>query len=219
MLSAQKLARSASAFSIVRVTDRALLLGALAVIGLCLGLLAWFAWPIHRYLLQVYAVVVLLLALRAAPPIARYLAGTSGAYRAVSYVLILGVVAGHFTLQKRTFYPFVVWDIFCAVSEQETVFCRELIGTTASQKKVRLLVEQLYPSIIQFDLPPHDEPQRLDLLVAAMAKTYNSLHPADPLREVDLMLMAVKLHPPAGESRQPSCEFLQRFDLSPGPSS
>ncbi len=201
------------------MTSRALLFGALAVIGVCLALLTWLAWPIHRYLLQVYAVAALLLALRASPPVARYLATAPVGYRAVLYALILGVVAGHFSLQKRSYYPFVVWDIFCAVSEQETVFCRELIGTTASEKKVRLLVEQIYPSIIQFDLPPRDQPEQLDLLVAAMAKTYNAHHPADPLREVDLMLMAVKLHPPTGESRQPSCEFLQRFDLSPGPSS
>ncbi len=202
------------------VTPRVLvLLASLALIAVCLALFTWLAWPIHRYLLQVYAVVALLIALRAAPPMARHLAGMPAVHRAIIYGLILAVVAGHFTLQQKRYFPFVVWDIFCAVSEQETVFCRELIGTTASQKKVRLLVEQLYPSIIQFDLPPRDQPDKLDLLVSALARTYNQQHPADPLREVDLMLMAVKLHPPAGESRQPSCEFLQRFDLSPGPSS
>jgi hypothetical protein len=200
------------------VPPRAPLLAALVIL-LCLAAFTWFAWPIHRYILQVYAVIALLIALRTAPPIARYLAGTPAAYRSIIYVMILAVVAGHFTLQQKRYYPFVVWDIFCAVNEQETVFCRELIGTTASQKKVRLLVEQLYPSIIQFDLPPRDQPGKLDLLVSAMARTYNAQHPADPLREIDLMLVAVKLHPPPGQTRQPSCEFLQRFDLSPDPSS
>ena len=47
-----------------------------------------------------------------------------------------------------------------------------------------------------------------------------NLPPADPVREVDLMLMAVKLHLPPGQSRtQPSCELLHRFDLSPARSS
>jgi hypothetical protein len=162
----------------------------------------------------------MLIALRPAPPVARWLAATPVAHRFIVYALLLAVVAGHFTLSTRRFFPFVAWDIFSSVSEQETVFCRELIGTTASQKKVRLLAEQLYPSIIQFDLPPSTQSAKLDRLVAAMAKTYDAQHAADPLREVDLMLMAVKLHQPPGQPRsQPSCELLQRFDLSPGPSS
>jgi hypothetical protein len=193
---------------------------AAAVIVGCLAALTYFTWQIHRYVFQIFAVAAVLVALHTAPPISRWLAGTPVAHRAVLYLLLAAVVAGHFTLQQRSYFPFVVWDIFSAVSNQETVFCRELVGTTASDKKVRLLVEQLYPSIIQFDLPPDTEPGKLDLLVSAMAKTYNTQHAADPLREVDLMLMAVKLHPPPGQPRsQPSCELLQRFDLSLGRSS
>ncbi len=191
-----------------------------AVILACLALLTFFFWPIRGVLFQVYALAGILLALQHAPPVARWLAATPVAHRLIVYALILAVVAGHFTLSTRRFFPFVAWDIFSSVSEQETVFCRELIGTTASQKQVRLLVEQLYPSIIQFDLPPSTQSANLDLLVSAMARTYDAHHPADPLREVDLMLMAVKLHPPPGQThRQPSCELLQRFDLSPGRSS
>ena len=201
------------------MTSRVLPLAALGVLVGCLALLTWFTWPIHRYVFQVYAVVALLIAMGTVPPIARHLAVMPLAHRGILYLLIVAVVAGHFTLQQKRFFPFVVWDIFAAVGKQETVFCRELIGTTASQKKVRLLVEQLYPSIVQFDLPPRDQPGNLDLLVSAMARNYNARHPADPLREIDLMLMAVKLHPPPGQIRQPSCELLQRFDLSPGPSS
>jgi hypothetical protein len=60
----------------------------------------------------------------------------------------------------------------------------------------------------------------MDRLVAAVAAEYNRQHAADPVREVDLMLMAVKLHLPPGQLRsQPSCELLHRFDLSPAPSS
>jgi hypothetical protein len=202
--------------------DRASLLPAvsIAVIVTCLAALTWELWPIHGLVFQVCALMALLAAFRACPPIARWLAGTPIAHRAVCYVLLAAVAAGHFSLSTRRWYPFVAWDIFSSVSEQETVFCRELIGTTESQKQVRLLVEQLYPSIIQFDLPLSDQPANLDLLVAAMAKTYDAGHPADPLRHIDLMLMAVKLHPPLTQTRsQPSCELLQRFDLSSGPSS
>lgn len=193
---------------------------AFAVVAGCLAALTYFTWPIHRYVFQIFAVAVILAVLHAAPPIRRWLAGTPVAHRAVLYLLLAAVVAGHFTLQQRRYFPFVVWDIFSSVSDQETVFCRELIGKTASDKQVRLLVEQLYPSIIQFDLPSDKEPAKMDRLVAAMAKTYNAQHPSDPLREIDLMLMAVKVHHPPEETRsQPSCELLQRFDLSPAPSS
>jgi hypothetical protein len=192
----------------------------LAVILVCLALLTFFFWPVHGVLFEIYVLAAIFLALRRAPPVARWLAATPAAHRLVVYALIVAVVAGHFTFSTRRFFPFVAWNIFAAVSEQETVFCRELIGTTASQKQVRLLVEQLYPSIVQFDLPPSGQSAKLDLLVSAMARTYNAHHADDPLREVDLMLMAVKLHPPPGQTHsQPSCELLQRFDLSPGRSS
>ena len=77
-----------------------------------------------------------------------------------------------------------------------------------------------FPSIVQFDLPAHDEPLKMERLVTVLAAEYNRHHAADPVREVDLMMMAVKLHLPPGQLRsQPSCELLQRFDLSPAPSS
>lgn len=194
--------------------------GALAIIVICLSALSYYTWPIHRYVFQIFAVAAVLIALHTSPPIARWLAATPAAHRAVLYLLLAGVLVGHFTLQQRRYFPFVVWDIFSSVSEQDTVFCREIIGTTASDKKIRLLAEQLYPSIVQFDLPSDKEPAKMNKLVDAMVKTYNAQHPADPVREVDLMLMAVKVHLPSGETRsQPSCELLQRFDLSPDPSS
>ncbi len=193
---------------------------AVAVIVVCFAALTVYFWPVWRYVLQIYAVAAVLVALRAAPPMARWLASIPVAHRSVSYVLLAAVVAGHFTLQQKRYYPFVVWDIFSAVGEQETVFCRELVGTTATGKQVRLLVEQLFPSIIQFDLPPDSQPEAMNRLVAALVQQYNAHHADDPVREVDLMLLAVKLHLPPGQTRsQPSCELLQRFDLSPEHSS
>jgi hypothetical protein len=192
---------------------------ATAVIAVCLVVLTWCFWPIHGVLLQLYALIAIFIAFRAAPPVDRWLRAQPLAHRAIFYLLLGAVVAGQFTLSTRKFYPFVAWDIFSSVSNQETVFCRELVGTTAAGRPVRLLVEQLFPSIIQFDLPPDTEPEAMERLVAALARQYNAAHANDPVREVDLMLLAVKLHPPPGETRQPSCELLQRFDLSPEHSS
>jgi hypothetical protein len=190
-----------------------------AVIVVCLAVLTWCFWPIHGVLLQLYALIAIFIALRSAPPVASWLRALPLAHRAVFYLVLGAVAVGHFTLSTRKFYPFVAWDIFSSVSNQETVFCRELVGTTAAGRPVRLLVEQLFPSIIQFDLPPDTKPEAMERLVAALANEYNAQHASDPVRKVDLMLLAVKLHPPAGETRQPSCELLQRFELSPAHSS
>jgi len=194
---------------------------AIAVIVACAVAVTYFYWGIHGLILQIYAVTALFIAFRSAPPVVRWLAGLPLIHRTILYVLLTAVAAGHlFSFSTRTYFPFVAWDIFAAVSEQETVFCRELVGTTADGKPVRLLVEQLFPSVVQFDLPSKDEPEKMNSLVAALAKAYNARHAADPVREIDLMLMAVKLHPPPGQSHsQPSCELLQRYDISSAPSS
>jgi hypothetical protein len=193
---------------------------AIAVIVACAVTVTYFYWGIRGLILQIYAVTALFIAFRSAPPLVRWLAGLPLIHRSILYALLAAVVAGHFSLSTRRYYPFVAWDIFSAVSEQETVFCRELVGTTADGKSVRLLVEQLFPSVVQFDLPSKDEPEQMNSLVAALAKAYNARHAADPVREIDLMLMAVKLHPPPGQSHsQPSCELLQRYDISSAPSS
>ena len=88
---------------------------------------------------QPHALAALFVALRSAPPLARWLAATPPIHRMVLYVLLGATVAGHFTLSTRKYFPFVAWDIFSSVSEQETVFCRELVGTTATGQRVRLL--------------------------------------------------------------------------------
>ena len=194
--------------------------GAIAVIAVCGAAITWYFWPIRGVVFQIYALAAIFIAFHACPPITRWLASTPIVHRIVLYTMLAAMVAGHFTLSKTKYFPFVAWDIFSVVSEQETVFCRELIGTTASGKQIRLVVEQLFPSIVQFDLPPDNEPEKMDRLVAALATEYNAHHAADPVREVDLMLMAVKLHLPAGQSHtQPSCELRHRYDLSPAPSS
>jgi hypothetical protein len=145
------------------------------------------------------------------------------AHRVIFGLLIGAMILGHYTLNGRTFFPFVVWEIFPFVHEGDPVTCREYIATTAGGTKVRLLVEQQFPSIVQVDpLDALDDPNlyppgTTEQLARALARAYNERHAADPVQQVDLFVMAVPLHPPAGETRtQPSCELLKHFDLSSG---
>lgn len=169
---------------------------------------------------QAYAVIAMLLGFRYWPPMARWVIRMPVAHRVVFGLLIAAMIFGHLTVRSRAYYPFITWCIFPVVREDDPVTCRELIATTASGRKVRLLVEQLFPSIVQIyslEDSRYDPPSIMEDLVRAMAKVYNEHHANDPVRHVDLMVMAVKLHPPANESRAyPSCEFLKRYDISSG---
>jgi hypothetical protein len=165
--------------------------------------------------------IVLLIILRAFcywPPFVRWLGRMPVPHRVVFGLLIAGVIYGHYTLDGRTRYPFIVWEIFGVPRHDDPVECRELIATTADGKQVRLLVEQLFPSIIQFNLPLDkngDPLPTMEPLVHAMAKIYNQLHPDDPVRQVDLVVMGVQLHPSPDESRhEPSCELLKHYAIS-----
>jgi hypothetical protein len=152
------------------------------------------------------------------PPMVRWVTSMPGFHRAVFALLIGGMIIGHYTLESRRFYPYVPWFIFPTVREDDPVTCREFIATTASGKKVRLIVEQLFPSIVQIyplDDPTHYSDAQLDALARALATAYNKSHATDPVHHVELVVMAVKLHPPAGESRaQPSCQLLKRYEIS-----
>jgi len=188
-----------------------------AIIGLCIALIIWmvsFAVPL-KLAGQAYLLIVILLAYRYWPPMIRWVASMPVAHRAVFGLLVGGMVLGHYTLNGRTYFPFVVWEIFPFVHEDDPVTCREFIATTASGAKVRLLVEQLFPSIVQVNPLDSYSPEATEHLARALAKIYNERHTDDPVRQVELMVMAVKLHPPANESRaQPSCELLKRYNIS-----
>jgi hypothetical protein len=196
-----------------------------AIIAFCIGTIIYmvsFAVPL-RLAGQAYLMLAILLAYRYWPPMIRLVASMPVPHRVIFGVLIGGMICGHYTLNGRTYFPFVAWEIFPFVNETDPVTCREFIATTESQKQVRLLVEQLFPSIVQIDPiealdnPKFYPPGTTEQLARALAKVYNELHPDDPVRQVDLFVMAVHLHPPANESRsQPSCEFLQRYDISSG---
>jgi hypothetical protein len=166
---------------------------------------------------QLALLLFLLRALCYWPPMIRWVASMPVVHRAVFGVLIGGMILGHYTLNGRTYFPFVVWEIFPFAHEGNPVTCREFIATTANGHKVRLLVEQLFPSIVQIDPLDSYSPETTEHLARALARAYNDHHAGDPVRRVELMLMAVQLHPPAGESRaQPSCELLKRYDISSG---
>jgi hypothetical protein len=156
-----------------------------------------------------------------APQVTRWMAGMPVPHRVVLGVLLGAMVLGHFTFNSRRYFPFVAWEIFPVVRENDPVVCPELIATTAGGRQVRLLIEQLFPSIVQVD--PLDNaavypPDRLEKLVRAAARMYDRLHPGDKIRYVDLMTVAVHLHPRPGELQTlPSSELCVRFEISSAP--
>lgn len=190
---------------------------AFAIIGLCLALIIWlisYAVPL-RLAGQAYLLIIILLAFRYWPPMIRWVTSMPVPHRVVFGVLIASMILGHYTLNGRTYFPYVVWEIFPFVREDDPVTCREFIATTENGSKVRLLVEQLFPSIVQINPLESYSPETAERLARALAKVYNQHHADNPVRRVDLLVMAVKLHPPASESRaQPSCELLKRYTIS-----
>ena len=192
---------------------------AVAIIVLCIALIMWlvsYAVPL-KLAGQAYLLLVILLAFRYWPPMIRCVASMPVAHRIVFGLLIGCMALGHYTLRGRSYFPFIVWEIFPFAREDDPVTCREFIATTASGDKVRLLVEQLFPSIVQVNPLDGYSPEATEHLARALAKAYNQHHADDPVQQIDLFVMAVRLHPPAGESRaQPSCELLNHYDISSG---
>jgi len=192
---------------------------AIPVIAVCIALIVWLVSFVVPFALaaQAYAILLALLSFRYWPPMTQWVQRMPLPHRLIFGVLIGSMILGHLTIRSAAYFPFIGWEIFPFAREEDPVTCRELIATTASGQKVRLLVEQLYPSIVQISPLNENRPDLMEHLVKAMARTYNEHHALDPVRHVDLMVMAVKLHPPANESRaQPSCELLKRFDISSG---
>ena len=190
-----------------------------AVIALCIALIIGmisYAVPL-AVAGQAYLLIAGLLAFRYWPPMIRWVASMPIPHRVVFGVLIGSMVLGHYTLNARAYFPYVAWEIFPFVHEDDPVTCREFIATTVNGNQVRLLVEQLFPSIVQINPLESYSPEATEHLARALAKAYNEHHAGDPVQRVDLFVMAVKLHPPASESRaQPSCELLKRYDISSG---
>jgi hypothetical protein len=185
---------------------------------ICLPVIGSYPLTPVTVAVQALLVIVVLRSFCYAPQLTRWAAGMPMPHRIVLGLLIGGMILGHFTFDNRRFFPFVAWEIFPVVRENDPVVCPEMIATTADGKKVRLLVEQIFPSIVQVDAldnPAHYPPDRLEELVRATAKMYDELHPDDPIRHIDLMSMAVRLHPPENELRTlPSCTLLKRYEIS-----
>jgi hypothetical protein len=147
------------------------------------------------------------------PPMARWLGAMPGPHRLVLALLLWGMVAGHFTLQTHRFFPFVVWEIFTTAHETDPVTCREFIATTADGKTQRLLVERLFPSIVQFNPPADNDSAAMTDLVTAMGRVYNQHHADDPVQKIDLVRQSVPLHLAADETFPP-CELIKSFPIS-----
>ena len=182
----------------------------------------WAATPLLPFAVtgQLFLLLMLARGLWKWAPFAQWISGMPAAHRVIFYGLIGAMALGHYTFDGRTWFPFVVWEIFPhAETSGQVIKARQFYGKTASGQKVRLLAEQLFPSIIQIDrvetLNAAYGPGTTDDLALALANMYNATHPADPVREVDLVEAAVNLHPPAGEVRnEPSCELLKTYDVS-----
>lgn len=188
-----------------------------ASIALFIWVISFSPWKLVPFRLagQAYLMIAIVLAFRFWPPMAGLVRSMAVPHRVVFGVLMGAMILGHYTLNGRTFFPFVVWEIFPFVREDNPVTCAEFVATTADGKKVRLLTEQLVPSIVQIDALGGMPPETTEHLARALAKIYNEHHPDNPVRRVDLMEMAVQLHPPANESRaEPSCELLKHYDIS-----
>ena len=191
----------------------------IAIIGLGIVLVVWLVS--HAVPLtvagQAYLLIIILLAFRYWPPMIRWVASMPVPHRAVFGLLIGGMILGHYTLNARAYFPYVAWEIFPFVHEDNPVTCREFIATTTGGNKVRLIVEQLFPSIVQINPLDSFSPEMTDHLASALVKAYNQQHTDNPVRQLDLVVMAVNLHPSAGEIRaQPSCQLLKRYDFSSG---
>lgn len=191
----------------------------ITIICASVAFLIYSFFPIFQLAGQWFAVIALFLAFRYWPPMKRLVVSMPVPHRLIFLILIGAMALGHLTIRPRTYYPFVAWEIFPGITKeiQDPIICPEFIATTASGKKVRLLVEQLFPSITQVTRINEYPPTQVDDLTNVLVKAYDQQHPGDPVRSVDLMVMAVRLHPPATESRaQPSCELLKRYDFSSG---
>lgn len=166
---------------------------------------------------QALLLIIILRAFCYWPPMVRWVTSMPIPHRVVLILLVGSMILGHYTLSGRTFFPYVSWEIFPFVREDNPVTCREFVATTESGHKKRLLVEQLFPSIVQVYPLESYPPDAIDRLAHVLAKAYNAHHADDPVWRVDLMELAVQLHPPANESRaHPSCELIQRYDVSSG---
>ena len=166
---------------------------------------------------QAYLLIILLLGFRYWPPMGRWMGRMPAVHRAAFGVLVGAMILGHFTLSSRKYFPYVAWAIFPRVREDNPVSCREFLATTASGKSVRLLVEQLFPSIVQFNPPVDNDSTAMTDLVRTLVNAYDARHASDPVQRLDLVLVAVKLHPSADESHSPpSCQLLKSYVFSSG---
>src|SRR5271155_1810219 len=96
-----------------------------AIIGCCIALIIWlvsFAVPL-KLAGQAYLLIIILLAFRYWPPMIRWIASMPVPHRVVFGVLIGCMILGHYTLNGRTYFPYVTWEIFPFVNERDPITC------------------------------------------------------------------------------------------------
>ena len=121
---------------------------ATCAVMIALGSFVWHFVPL-RVTGQAFLLVMILHAFCYWPPMVRLVAAMPVLHRIVFGVLLGAMIMGHYSLNGRSYFPFVTWEIFPMVDSDDPVTCNEFIATTMDGRKVRLLVEQLFPSIVQ----------------------------------------------------------------------
>jgi hypothetical protein len=115
----------------------------------------------------------LLVFLLSVSSVRQFLGGMSWVHRIVVAALFGCVIWGHFDRQN-VYFPFVTWQLFSDTRQDDPVVEDEFIGTTRSGKSVRLLVEQLFPSVTWFQIPT--DPEIRSRLAGVLAERFNSLN-------------------------------------------
>ncbi len=168
------------------------------------------------YFGQMYFWIWFLISFVTFPPISRHLSKIPMPHAVVTVLVMALLIGGHFTNNNFKYFPIMAWAIFPYSFDLADVKCGEMIGIHADKTETRLLVEQIIPSIVQFDLPRDLNDPRMPATIQAIAHEYNLLHPANPVVTVEIREFSVPIRPQPGE--KPTWTTLTSFTVSSDPS-
>ncbi len=155
------------------------------------------------------------------PPVFRLIKQMSPAHLVVMILCVGSFLVGHLWISSRATFPIMSWYIFTGPNDFDEVRCREMFGVFKDGKEKRLLVEQIFPSIVQFNLPIDSVDGKrspsMPRIIFAIGAEYNRLHPDNPVIRVDLRELVVPVRPSSPEQK-PSWTSLESYTISSDPS-